>query len=79
MAPITVKGLHREIVPYAIEAMLDARGTPLRVFSAHTTGLEFYLDPGAVDAGSATVIRGLLADAIAALDRRPPDGVATTG
>jgi class 3 adenylate cyclase len=66
---ITVKGIQREIVPYAVDAMLDATGAPIHKFSEHTTGLDFYLDPGAVDAASTPRIRELLQQAIAALDR----------
>jgi hypothetical protein len=71
---ITVKGIHREIVPQAVDAMLDATGAKIEKFSDHTTGLDFYLDPTAVDAAAAGRIRGLLQDAIDALDRRsrPP-------
>ena len=50
--------------------MLDSGGVQKRTFSEHMTGLDFYLDPGAVDATSAARIRGLLEDAIASLDQR---------
>jgi class 3 adenylate cyclase len=70
LSPIFVKGIQREIVPYAVETMLDGDGAPRRTFSEHTTGLDFYLDPGAVDAASAARIRGLLQDAIASLDQQ---------
>jgi hypothetical protein len=71
---LPVKGIHREIVPQAVDAMLDATGAKIEKFSDHTTGLDFYLDPTAVDAAAAGRIRGLLQDAIDALDRRsrPP-------
>jgi class 3 adenylate cyclase len=71
---ITVKGINREIVPYVVEAMLDASGAKIEKFSEHTTGIDFYLDPSAVDAAAATRIRALLQEAISALDRRsrPP-------
>jgi len=70
LPPISVKGIQREIVPYAVETMLDGEGTQKRTFSEHTTGLDFYLDPNAVDAASAARIRSLLEDAIASLDQR---------
>ncbi len=71
---ISVKGINRAIVPYAVEALLDETGARIEKFSEHTTGLDFYLDPSAVDPAAATRLRGLLQDAIAALDRRtrPP-------
>lgn len=71
---ISVKGINRPILPYVVDAMLDETGTWMEKFSAHTTGVDFYLDPNAIDADSATRIRGVLQDAIKALDRRasPP-------
>jgi adenylate cyclase len=70
---VTMKGINREIVPYVVEAMLDAAGEKMQIFSEHMTGLDFYLDPSAVDAGSAAQIRALLKHAIAALDERMPN------
>jgi adenylate cyclase len=70
LPPIAVKGIHREIVPYVVDAMLDQTGARMEKFSEHATGIDFYLDPSAVDAAAATRIRGLLQDAITALDRR---------
>jgi len=67
---ITVKGIHREIVPYVVDAVLDATGAKIEKFSDHTAGLDFYLDLSAVDAAAEGRIRGVLQDAIAALDRR---------
>jgi len=69
LPPITMKGISREIVPYAVEGMLDAMGQKVEIFSEHTTGLDFYLDPAMVDAGSAERIRTLLQKAIAALEK----------
>ena len=71
---ITVKGIHRQIVPYLVDGLLDATGKKIEKFSEHAAGLDFYLDLGAVDDAAEARIRGLLQDAIAALDRRrgPP-------
>ena len=55
---------------YAVEAVLDPKGLKTPAFSEHMTGLDFYLDPAAVDADATTRIRKLLNDALAALDRR---------
>jgi hypothetical protein len=68
LPPITMKGISREIVPYAVEGMLDAMGKKVEVFSEHMTGLDFYLDPSMVNVGSAERIRTVLQKAIAALD-----------
>ena len=67
---ITVKGIHRQIVPYLVDGLLDETGTKIEKFSEHAAGLDFYLDLGAVDDAAEARIRGLLQDAIAALDRR---------
>src|SRR5262249_28358222 len=67
--PITMKGISREVVPYAVEGMLDAQGQKVEVFSEHMTGLDFYLDPAMVTVGSAHRIRALLQKAITALER----------
>jgi adenylate cyclase len=67
---IAVKGIHRQIVPYVIDGLLDETGTKIQKFSEHAAGLDFYLDLGAVDDAAEARIRGLLQDAIAALDRR---------
>ncbi|MBI2740645.1 MAG: adenylate/guanylate cyclase domain-containing protein [Rhodospirillales bacterium] len=67
---IAVKGINRQIVPYLVDGLLDATGTKIEKFSEHTTGLDFYLDLGVVDDAAEGRIRGLLQDAIAALDRR---------
>ena len=69
LPPITMKGISREVVPYAVEGMLDALGQKVEIFSEHMTGLDFYLDPTMVNVGSAQQIRALLQKAIAALEK----------
>ena len=74
LSSITVKGIQRQIAPYLVDGLLDATGTKIEKFSEHAAGLDFYLDLGAVDDASDARIRGLLQNAIAALDQRsgPP-------
>jgi class 3 adenylate cyclase len=72
LPPITMKGISREVVPYAVEGMLDANGQKVEIFSEHMTGLDFYLDPSMVNVGSAERIRALLQDAITALEKYRP-------
>jgi len=67
---ISMKGIPREIVPYAIEGTAGAEGRKVRVFSEHMTGLDFYFDPSVVDAADSEHIRSLLLDAIATLAER---------
>ena len=71
LAPITMKGISREIVPYLVEGSLDADGQKSQVFSAHMTGADFYLDPAAVDDAANVRLRAMLRDALAALEKRP--------
>lgn len=68
LSPIAMKGINREVVPYAVESMIDDEGRRAQVFSKHVTGLDFYLDPSIIDATVAVHVRALLQEAIAALD-----------
>jgi adenylate cyclase len=70
LAPITMKGISRKIIPYLVEGALDASGEKARIFSAHMTGVDFYLDPTAVDAQTSDRLRTMLSDALAALEKR---------
>ena len=69
LPPITMKGISREIVPYAVEGILDAGGQTVEIFSEHMTGLDFYLDPNMIDANNTAHIRKVLEDALKALDK----------
>ena len=77
LPPITMKGISREIVPYVVEAMLNEAGARMEVFSEHSSGLDFYLDPTMLDAPSAEHIRGVLRQALDTLERLKP-GVSPT-
>ena len=48
LAPITMKGISREVVPYAVERLVDAEDLDLQVVAEETSGLSLYLDPGAI-------------------------------
>jgi adenylate cyclase len=72
LPPITMKGISREVVPYAVEGMLDASGQQVRIFSEHIAGLDFRLDPSMVDARAAERVRALLREALTALDKCKP-------
>jgi class 3 adenylate cyclase len=77
---ISVKGISRAVVPYVVEGVLDEAGRKIEIFSEHMTGLDFYLDPRAVDATAVERILETLRNAITALKRRgkedAPAGVA---
>jgi len=68
LPPISVKGVGRMVVPYVVEGVLDDAGRKIEIFSEHITGLDFYLDPRAIDATAIERIRETLKNAIAALD-----------
>jgi class 3 adenylate cyclase len=70
LPPISMKGISRQVVPYAVDGLLTEAGATVRIFSEHMTGLDFYLDPAAVDAVSAAHIRAVLQTALQSLERR---------
>src|SRR5277367_5602712 len=72
LEPITMKGISREVVPYAVKGVVGAAGETISVFSEHLTGLDFYLNANMVDANSTIRIRKVLKDALNALDKGAP-------
>jgi adenylate cyclase len=70
LSPITMKGIGREVIPYAIQSVLDSTGKNIEVFSEHLTGLDFYFNANMIDANSATLVRNVLQDALKALEKR---------
>jgi hypothetical protein len=64
----SMKGISREVVPYAIDGLLDAGGHAVQVFSEHRDGLDLYLDLGRIDASASRSLRSVFQKAIAALD-----------
>jgi adenylate cyclase len=72
---IAVKGISREVVPYVVEGVLDQAGRKIEIFSEHMTGLDFYLDPRAVDATAVDRIRATLRSAITALNGRDAENI----
>jgi len=67
-----MKGISREVVPYTVNSVFNAKGEPIEVFNEHLSGLDFYLDANMVDANSATRIRKVLQDALKALEKAVP-------
>ena len=68
LAPIHMKGVSREVTPYAVEGLFDPEGKIVEIFTAHMTGVDFYLDPSVIGAESAAKIRAILQHALVALD-----------
>ena len=72
-----MKGISRDVVPYAIEGDLGAEAQD-SIFSEHARGIDFYIDVDALEADGAARIRRRLLDTLAAVERRmkgasPPD------
>ena len=72
LPPISMKGISREVVPYAIEGLLDDSGRQERIFSEHLVGLDLDFDPSLVETSDAERARAILRDALAALEARKP-------
>src|ERR1700704_1965252 len=70
LPPITMKGISREVIPYAVDSMLDASTEKGDVVIERMGGLDFYLDPSIVKSSDAERIRSVLKDALASLDKR---------
>jgi hypothetical protein len=68
---ITMKGISREVVPFAVDGIVDAAGGTAEIISEHLTGMDFYLDPASVEAGGDEKVRAVLRRALAALEKTP--------
>jgi len=66
---ITMKGISREVVPYAVTGVIDPDGNTFQIFNEHQTGLDFYLDPSMMDASRAEHVRKLLQNALKTLEK----------
>jgi hypothetical protein len=70
LAPITMKGISREVVPYAVERLVDAEDLDSQVVAEEASGMSLYLNPGAVTASDLEKIKDTLSRALAALEHR---------
>lgn len=68
MPPIAMKGISREVVPYAVEGLVGELAERAHVIREQAEGLDLYLDLDAMDESGARRARGLLQEALAALD-----------
>jgi adenylate cyclase len=71
LPPITMKGISREVIPYAVDSMIDASADKGDVVIERMPGLDFYLDPSIVKSADTERIRSVLLGALSALDKRP--------
>ncbi len=70
LAPIRMKGIGREVVPYAVEGLLDENGATKRVFQEHGSGVDLYLDLSTMSEAESERVSATLREAIEALEER---------
>ncbi|OLP61011.1 adenylate cyclase [Xaviernesmea oryzae] len=68
LPPITMKGIPREVVPYAVEGLVDL-GEGSRILSEHVTGLDLHLDLGRLEPGERSRAHSALKAAIDAIEQ----------
>ncbi len=68
LPPITMKGIQREIVPYAIDGLMLGADHKSRVLSEHLAGLDLHLDMARLEPADRSRVIAALKEAIAALD-----------
>jgi adenylate cyclase len=67
---ITMKGISREVIPYAVDSMIDRSADKGGVVIERMPGLDFYLDPSVVKSADTERVRSVLLGALSALDKR---------
>lgn len=73
LPPITMKGISREIVPYAVEGVITGSDHQTRILSEHMVGLDLDLDLEQIRGEAADQARAALLAALRALDRQSGD------
>ena len=68
LAPITMKGISRQVVPYAVDRVLDEGGGKRDIVVERMAGLDLYFNPGAVAPADAERVKSILAEAMASLE-----------
>jgi adenylate cyclase len=71
LPPIEMKGISREVVPYAVDGLLSEFAQRAQVISEHATGVDIFLDLDAMDEEGAERARRRLGEALLALGSRP--------
>src|SRR5215469_9882390 len=70
LEPITLKGIAHPVVPYAVEGSTDGTRKAAPVISKHDTGLDLFIDTGAIDASAVERVRRKLENVVAELKLR---------
>jgi adenylate cyclase len=67
LAPIAMKGISREVVPYRVEGLLGELAQREQVISEHVTGLDLFLDLDALDEAGVERAKRRLSEALDAV------------
>jgi adenylate cyclase len=70
LPPISMKGISREVVPYAVEGLVEELQQRSQIISEHATGVDLFLDFDVIDKAAVERTRRLLQQAIAALEQK---------
>lgn len=70
LAPIGVKGISREIIPYAVQGLSGELSQRSPVIREHTTGLDLFVDPDAMTENGIEQAKRRLTEALAVLNLR---------
>jgi class 3 adenylate cyclase len=70
LAPISMKGIARPVVPYAVEGVLGELAQRTRVISEHETGVDVFVDLDVIDRETAARAIRTLQAALSALDAK---------
>ncbi|MBB3658205.1 adenylate cyclase [Rhizobium sp. BK650] len=73
LPPITMKGIQREIVPYAVDGLMLGADHKNRILSEHLAGLDLHLDIARLEPADRARVLAALKEAIAALDEMKPE------
>jgi adenylate cyclase len=71
LPPIRMKGISREVVPYAVEGLVGELAQRSQVISEHAKGLDLFIDLDILDDHAAERTRRRLRELLEALERRP--------
>jgi adenylate cyclase len=70
VAPIAMKGISREVVPYVVEGLVSEMEQRANVISEHATGVDLFLDLEVIDKAAVQRTKQLLQDALKALEAK---------
>lgn len=77
LEPILMKGIKREVIPYAVEGLLGELAQRPQVIIEHVPGLDLFLDLDAIKHHEIERAKRRLAEALAALERSMPTAKAS--